>query len=99
MISFVLKYWVADVARIQTCKSSAEPRNSADFDISRVTLEICPEKIILYIVGVGNRKNLSKNLTKHQHLETFLLSNLSENKSFRTYMAQISLIYFNKSNF
>ena len=53
----------------------------------------------MYIMGVGTPKMFSKNWTKHQNSDTFLLSNLSENKAFHAYMAWISLIYFNKSNF
>ena len=36
---------------------------------------------------------------KYQILDTFLLSNLSENTSFQAYMAWISLIYFIESTF
>ena len=47
----------------------------------------------MYIVGLPPQTLFCKIWTKHQNLDTFLLSNLSENKSFHAYMACISLIY------
>ena len=38
-----VKFLYSPIFSDQTCKSSADPRNSAVFDISRVILEICPD--------------------------------------------------------
>ena len=42
-VSFKWVVIISTKQEAQTCKSSADPRNSADFDIFWVILEICPE--------------------------------------------------------